>query len=102
MPAVSLALIPVFVEAISLMQDNKSSSHGTSPVDLSPFLYICYTVLIFVIAFLCFYLKHQNAKRDRLQTELRGVGASVVIDVKMVHAFDDLTDKENANFRYVY
>lgn len=62
----------------------------------------CYIVMIFTIAFLRFYLARQNAVKDRLRAELRDAGTLGVIDEKMVHAFDDLTDKENMNFRYVY
>ena len=62
----------------------------------------CYVVLVFVIVFLRWYLKSQNMKRDRLQAELAASGTTGVVDEKMVHAFDDLTDVENVNFRYVY
>jgi hypothetical protein len=58
--------------------------------------------MIFTIAFLRLYLARQNATRDRLQAELGDNSTLGVIDEKMVHAFDDLTDKENMNFRYVY
>lgn len=44
----------------------------------------------------------QNAKKDRLQAELAASGAAGIVDGNMVHAFDDLTDQENLNFRYVY
>lgn len=44
----------------------------------------------------------QNAKKDCLQAELAASGAAGVADPNMVHGFDDLTDKENLNFRYVY
>ncbi|TVY41098.1 putative transporter [Lachnellula occidentalis] len=59
----------------------------------------CYVLLVLVVIFLHFYLKAQNAGKDRLQAEL---AASGTVDDQMVHAFDDLTDKENPNFRYVY
>lgn len=62
----------------------------------------CYVLLVFVIVFLRFYLMRQNAKKDRIQAELAASGVVGVVDEEMVHAFDDLTDKENANFRYVY
>jgi hypothetical protein len=62
----------------------------------------CYVVLVFVIVFLRWYLKSQNLKRDKLQAELAASGTAGVVDEKMVHAFDDLTDVENVNFRYVY
>lgn len=62
----------------------------------------CYVLLVLVLAFLRFYLKAQNAKKDRMQDELAAAGAIGVVDQQMVHAFDDLTDRENPNFRYVY
>ena len=58
----------------------------------------CYSLLVFVIVGLRFYLVHQNKKRD----ELAAAGVQEAADAKMVHAFEDLTDKENPNFRYVY
>lgn len=62
----------------------------------------CYIILVIVIIFLRFWLKSQNAKKDRLQAELLAAGTTGVVDEQMVHAFDDLTDRENINFRYVY
>ncbi|KAL2178349.1 general substrate transporter [Thermothelomyces heterothallicus CBS 202.75] len=58
----------------------------------------CYTLLVIVILGLRFYLKYQNKKRD----ELAASGAAEAKDENLVHAFEDLTDKENPNFRYVY
>ncbi|EGZ77847.1 MFS general substrate transporter [Neurospora tetrasperma FGSC 2509] len=58
----------------------------------------CYSLLVVVIVGLRFYLKHQNKKRD----ELAATGVREAADGRMIHAFEDLTDKENANFRYVY
>ncbi|KAG9238685.1 major facilitator superfamily domain-containing protein [Amylocarpus encephaloides] len=62
----------------------------------------CYTLLMFVLAFLRFYLKRENAKKDRIQSEIAGSGAPEGEVGSTVHAFDDLTDRENVNFRYVY
>ncbi|KAG0651062.1 putative transporter [Hyphodiscus hymeniophilus] len=62
----------------------------------------CYVLLVIVIAFLRFWLMSQNKKKDRLQAELTATGVAGVLDEDMVHAFDDLTDRENVNFRYVY
>ncbi|CZR50288.1 related to allantoate permease [Phialocephala subalpina] len=62
----------------------------------------CYALLVFVIAFLRFYLISQNKKKDRIQAELAASGVAGVVDAQLAHAFDDLTDKENANFRYVF
>ncbi|KAH6613685.1 general substrate transporter [Chaetomium sp. MPI-SDFR-AT-0129] len=58
----------------------------------------CYSLLVIVIIGLRFYLKHQNKKRDALAE----AGAREARDDQLVHAFEDLTDKENPNFRYVY
>jgi hypothetical protein len=52
---------------------------------------------VIVILGLRWYLVHQNKKRD----QLAAVGIQEAKDGKFVHAFEDLTDKENANFRYV-
>ncbi|KAH8886331.1 MFS general substrate transporter [Thozetella sp. PMI_491] len=58
----------------------------------------CYSLLVIVIISLRFYLVAQNKKRD----ELAAAGIREANDARMVHAFEDLTDKENPNFRYVY
>jgi hypothetical protein len=58
----------------------------------------CYGLLVVVIIGLRFYLVAQNRKRDALAA----AGVSEARDERMVHAFEDLTDKENPNFRYVY
>ncbi|KAK3291634.1 general substrate transporter [Chaetomium fimeti] len=55
----------------------------------------CYSLLVIVIIFLRFYLVHQNKKKDALAEETSG-------EDRLAHAFEDLTDKENPNFRYVY
>lgn len=52
----------------------------------------CYALLMLVIIFLRFHLKRQNKKKDNIAAK----------DERLVHAFEDLTDRENANFRYVY
>jgi hypothetical protein len=62
----------------------------------------CYVVLVLIIIFLRFYLRRQNTKRDRLQAELLAAGTTEAVDENLVHAFDDKTDRENINFRYVY
>jgi hypothetical protein len=61
----------------------------------------CYCLLVLVLIFLRFYLKSQNNKKDRIQAEILASGTGTA-DTEMVHAFDDLTDQENINFRYVY
>ncbi|KAL2128522.1 hypothetical protein VTI74DRAFT_9082 [Chaetomium olivicolor] len=58
----------------------------------------CYSLLVIVIVGLRFYLVRENKKRDALAA----AGVSEAKDDRMVHAFEDLTDKENPNFRYVY
>jgi hypothetical protein len=58
----------------------------------------CYVVLVLDIAFLRWYLMRQNAKKDALAAE----GAQGPQDPQLVHAFEDLTDRENKNFRYIY
>ena len=52
----------------------------------------CYSVLVVVIFVLRWHLKRENAKKD----------AIALVDTNLVHAFDDLTDRENPNFRYIY
>lgn len=52
----------------------------------------CYTVLVIVIVALRWHLKRENAKKDAL----------AIVDTSLVHAFDDLTDRENPTFRYIY
>lgn len=58
----------------------------------------CYSLLVLILLFLRWYLVHQNKKRD----ELAAAGIHEAMDEQYVHAFEDLTDKENPNFRYVY
>lgn len=57
----------------------------------------CYVLLIIVIVFLRFNLTLRNKKKDTLAAQVAEAN-----DEHLVHAFDDLTDKENPNFRYVY
>jgi hypothetical protein len=56
----------------------------------------CYVLLVLVIGYLRWDLVRRNKKKDEIQ---RATGA---VDEGLVHAFDDLTDRENKNFRYVY
>ncbi|KAK2742868.1 hypothetical protein FQN55_007652 [Onygenales sp. PD_40] len=58
----------------------------------------CYSVLLFVIFGLRWYLKRQNDIKDKALAE-RGESGP---DTDLVHAFDDLTDRENINFRYIF
>ncbi|KNG47239.1 allantoate permease [Stemphylium lycopersici] len=52
----------------------------------------CYSALVCVIVFLRFNLTLRNKKKDREFGK----------EINNTHGFDDLTDKENPNFRYVY
>ena len=58
----------------------------------------CYVLLVIVIIFLRFHLTRQNKAKD----ELASAGIQEAMDNKYVHAFDDLTDRQNPNFRYIY
>ncbi len=62
----------------------------------------CYTLLVLTIIFLRWYLVRQNKKKDAVADELAAQGIIGAADVRMVHAFDDLTDQENPDFRYVF
>jgi hypothetical protein len=53
---------------------------------------------VLVIIYLRFHLRRQNRKKD----ELAQAGIQEANDNQYVHAFEDLTDKENPNFRYVF
>lgn len=58
----------------------------------------CYVVLVIAILFLRWYLIRQNKKRDVL-------AESGVVEARRdftARAFEDLTDRENLSFRYVY
>jgi hypothetical protein len=58
----------------------------------------CYSLMLIAIFFLRWWLKRENAKKDALlRTDMPEAG-----DPNMVHAFEDRTDRENVNFRYVY
>ncbi|KAI0475754.1 MFS general substrate transporter [Xylariaceae sp. FL0804] len=58
----------------------------------------CYSVLVLVLIFFRWHLTRQNKKRD----QLAAAGVREANDARMVHAFEDLTDRQNPNFRYVY
>ncbi|KAJ4248549.1 hypothetical protein FALCPG4_017419 [Fusarium falciforme] len=51
----------------------------------------CYALLVIVIIALRWHLKRQNDKKDALYDR----------DQTLAHAFDDLTDIESPNFRYI-
>lgn len=52
----------------------------------------CYSLLVVIICLLRFHLKRQNDIKDSLYER----------DLTFTHAFEDLTDRENKNFRYIY
>lgn len=52
------------------------------------------------VIFLRFYLKRQNSKKDQMLAD-SGI-SDVDADPDLAHAFEDRTDQENLNFRYVY
>lgn len=58
----------------------------------------CYSVMALCVIFLRFYLKRQNKKKDEI---LRAQGVDNT-DPDLVYAFEDKTDRENLNFRYMY
>lgn len=58
----------------------------------------CYVLLVLIIIALRWYLMRQNKKRDAL-------AAAGVIEASpdnTSHAWEDLTDRENLSFRYVF
>lgn len=57
----------------------------------------CYTCLVLVIGILWWHLSSQNSKRDRLVAQNMEEAMP-----KPVHGFDDLTDKQNLGFRYIF
>ena len=57
----------------------------------------CYVLLVLVIVFLRFNLSARNKAKDRLAAQ-----APEASQDNLTHAFDDLTDKENPTFRYMY
>ena len=52
----------------------------------------CYSLLVVVIFLLRFHLERQNEIKDREYER----------DETYANAFEDLTDRENKNFRYIY
>lgn len=58
----------------------------------------CYALLVLVIVYLRWHLKKENKKKD----DLAEAGIREAKDIRMIHAFEDLTDRENPNFRYIY
>ncbi|OOQ88733.1 putative 2-ketogluconate transporter [Penicillium brasilianum] len=58
----------------------------------------CYTLLELVLLYLRFHLKRQNDKKDQLASA-EGFGTEEAVNFE---GFEDLTDRENLRFRYVY
>ena len=58
----------------------------------------CYVLLLLVIIFLRFHLTRLNKQRDAAAA----AGVREADDKRNIHAFEDLTDRENPNFRYVF
>lgn len=58
----------------------------------------CYVLLVIIIVGLRWHLKRENAKRDAMAA----AGVAEARDETGSRAFDDLTDRENLSFRYVY
>jgi hypothetical protein len=57
----------------------------------------CYSLLVLVIIFLRWWLVRQNRIKDSL------VGEVTLEDQEgVVHGFEDLTDRENPRFRYIF
>ncbi|KAF2876868.1 MFS transporter [Massariosphaeria phaeospora] len=57
----------------------------------------CYVLLVLVIIYLRWTLVRRNKAKDRLTEQV-----TEARDENLVHAFDDLTDRENPSFRYMY
>jgi hypothetical protein len=53
---------------------------------------------VLVILYLSFHLHRQNRKKDKLAQ----AGIQEANNNQYVHTFNDLTDKENPNFRYIF
>ncbi|KAJ5469259.1 hypothetical protein N7539_008877 [Penicillium diatomitis] len=58
----------------------------------------CYACLTVAVIFLRFYLMRQNKRKD----EFLAAADVNSADPNLEHAFEDKTDQENLNFRYVY
>ncbi|CAK7204676.1 hypothetical protein SEUCBS139899_007435 [Sporothrix eucalyptigena] len=56
----------------------------------------CYVLDLILLSILWWYLRRENAKKDAVQ-----VVDESAAETNLSNAFDDLTDKENPNFRYM-
>jgi len=61
----------------------------------------CYVAIILLFISLRTYYKLQNRKKRIAANLLAGRDADAPDQIDLSHAFDDLTDKQNPNFRYV-
>ncbi|KAK9378442.1 major facilitator superfamily domain-containing protein [Kockiozyma suomiensis] len=57
----------------------------------------CYGLLIIMLVFLRIWLKRQNTIKDQ-----KFLDGDAIPDIDLTHAFEDLTDMENPNFRYQF
>ncbi|KAK8061683.1 hypothetical protein PG994_008049 [Apiospora phragmitis] len=58
----------------------------------------CYSLLVVILLFFRWWLVRQNKKRDALAA----AGVEEASDRRTTRAFEDLTDRENLSFRYVF
>ncbi|KAK8071690.1 major facilitator superfamily transporter [Apiospora saccharicola] len=58
----------------------------------------CYSLLVVILLFFRWWLVRQNKQRDALAA----AGVVEASDRQTAHAFEDLTDRENLSFRYVF
>lgn len=58
----------------------------------------CYACMTVAVIYLRFHLKRANKRKD----ELVAAADLTSADPNLIHAFEDKTDQENLNFRYVY
>lgn len=57
----------------------------------------CYALLLVTLAYLRWWYRRENARKD-----VRIEQGQAKKDDDLKHSFEDLTDRENDNFRYVY
>lgn len=57
----------------------------------------CYALLLLTLVFMRYWYKRENARKDALIAQ-----GDAKKDDELTHSFEDLTDRENVNFRYVF
>ncbi|CCX32993.1 major facilitator superfamily domain-containing protein [Pyronema domesticum] len=57
----------------------------------------CYVLLLMTLVFLRWWYKRENSRKEKKIQE-----GMATVDTELKHSFEDLTDRENVNFRYVY